>query len=74
MCQWVLPNGTLCLDIATDVDHKTAGDDHGHHNLQSLCRMHHSRKSSSEGGVAAGKVRRQNAQKFRRVEQHPGSL
>lgn len=74
LCQWVLPDNTLCLDTATDVDHINPGDDHSHANLQSLCHMHHARKSSSEGGVAAAKVRRQNGQKFRRVEQHPGSL
>lgn len=74
MCQWVLPDGTLCLDSATEVDHIIAGDNHALTNLQSLCYMHHSRKSSSEGGAARAANRRRISQSFRRAEKHPGSM
>lgn len=41
-------NDQRCPDRATDVDH--IGDDNNHtlDNLQSLCRFHHARKTSSE--------------------------
>lgn len=74
MCQHELPNGTLCLDSATDVDHKRRGDDHRDSNLQSLCYLHHARKSAGEGGQAVQAKRRQNAAKFQRVEGHPGLM
>lgn len=72
MCRWVLPDGSLCLDTATDVDHISPGDDHRQVNLQSLCGMHHSRKSSQEGGQASQAVRSKRSQQFRRTEAHPG--
>lgn len=74
MCQWVLPDNTMCLDSATEVDHKNPGDDHRDTNLQALCHMHHARKSSAEGGQAAAAKKRANGQRFRRVEDHPGMM
>lgn len=72
MCQWRLPDGTLCLDSATDVDHVIPGDDHRDSNLRSLCSMHHARKSAGEGGRASHAKKKAVAKKFLRVETHPG--
>jgi hypothetical protein len=74
MCQWRLPDGTLCLDSATDVDHINPGDDHRESNLQSLCPMHHARKSAGEGGKAVAAKKRAAANRFQRVEEHPGLM
>lgn len=74
MCQQELPDKTLCLDSATDVDHIRRGDDHSLSNLRAMCRMHHARKSAGEGGQAMQAKRRQNAKKLKRVEGHPGLL
>lgn len=74
MCLWELPDGTICLDSATDVDHIRPGDDHREHNLQSLCYMHHARKSASEGGQAVWAKKKAMAKRFQRTEDHPGLL
>jgi len=74
MCQWVLRDGTLCLDSATDVDHKQRGDDHREENLQSLCPMHHARKSAGEGGEAKASHMKRMESHFKRTEDHPGAL
>jgi 5-methylcytosine-specific restriction endonuclease McrA len=74
MCQWVLPDDTLCLDSATDVDHIVPGDNHDEHNLQSLCPRHHRRKSSGEGAAAGWSKKKAHGQRFRRGEGHPGML
>ncbi|PCG86366.1 HNH endonuclease [Streptomyces sp. WZ.A104] len=66
--------GVRCPEIATDVDHIKPGDDHREANLQSLCGWHHRVKSSREGAVASAAVRRRNARRFRRTEDHPGLL
>jgi hypothetical protein len=73
-CQWRLPDGSLCLDTATDCDHKVAGDDHRLENLQALCPMHHARKSAGEGGTAVWAKKKAAAKKFVRVEDHPGLI
>lgn len=74
LCQWRIAPGELCEAYATDVDHKDRGDDHRLENLQSLCGPHHQAKSSSEGGEARAKKRREIDQRFRRTEDHPGLL
>ena len=66
--------GARCPELATDVDHIRPGDDHSDGNLRALCSWHHKAKSSSEGGAALAARRRKNAQKFKRVERHPGLL
>lgn len=67
-------DGLRCAELATDVDHIIAGDDHGDRNLRSLCSPHHRIKSSQEGAAAQDFIRRRNAAKFNRVEKHPGEL
>jgi hypothetical protein len=69
-----MPEGGICGDRATDVDHIRPGDDHRDENLRSLCGPHHRRKSSSEGAQAAKAKRQQIRRKFKRVEAHPGLL
>lgn len=54
--------GFRCEQPASDVDHIVRGSDHRIQNLRSLCKRHHTRKSSSEG----------NAAKKRFSKKHPG--
>lgn len=69
-CQARDSTGVLCGSPANQVDHVEHGDDHDYANLQSLCRWHHARKSSSEGAAA----RRPKATQRRPPEAHPGLL
>ena len=78
-CKWWLLTDeggkTFCGAPANQADHKIAGDDHSMGNLQALCEPHHARKSSREGGQAAGKRRAEIRKRFRREpEVHPGYL
>nr|WP_253208341.1 HNH endonuclease [Streptomyces sp. YPW6] len=66
--------GKRCDELATDVDHIIAGDDHREANLRALCGWHHQRKSSREGAAASVKKRRQIGKRFQRNEAHPGLL
>ena len=74
-CQYEIP-GTddICGMTANQVDHIVPGDDHRDSNLQSLCEMHHRRKSSSEGAAAVKANRRKIAKRYVRTEEHPGLL
>lgn len=74
MCQVQMDDGTICLDDANEVDHIKAGDNHSDANLQAICRWHHKRKSSHEGGVAAQAKARRIRSSFKRVEDHPGLM
>lgn len=68
-CEWIRYDTTArCTELATDVDHIERGDDHEPSNLQALCRWHHARKSSSEGGSASARVR---PARTRDPEAHP---
>jgi 5-methylcytosine-specific restriction protein A len=62
--------GVLCGEPANQVDHIVHGDNHDYDNLQSLCRWHHARKSSSEGHAA----RRPRPTQYREPEPHPGMI
>jgi 5-methylcytosine-specific restriction endonuclease McrA len=53
-CTAVFSDGRRCGLPATDVDHIEPGDDHSDANLRALCGWCHQRKSSAEGGTAAG--------------------
>ena len=72
MCQVTMADGEKCLDLASEVDHKQAGDDHDDLNLQAICSWHHQRKSSQEGGQAAAVRRQATRNKYVRTEAHPG--
>ncbi|MGL5825543.1 MAG: HNH endonuclease [Nocardioides sp.] len=72
-CTWTT-DYKRCREPATDVDHRTPGDDHSDENLRSLCAPHHRSKSGREGAAAMHQKRRTNAAKFRRDEEHPGLL
>lgn len=76
LCQVKLPGqrGRRCLQPASDVDHIEPGDDHRDENLQCICDWHHTKKSSSEGGLALQAKRRRARNQFRRTEEHPGLL
>lgn len=54
----------LCLGVASDVDHRRAGDDHSLENLQAACAPCHRRKSALEGAAARPRM-------FRPAETHP---
>lgn len=69
-CQARDSTGALCGARGSDVDHVIRGDDHDEDNLQTLCRWHHSRKSSAEGNAA----RRPRLVREREPERHPGLL
>ena len=73
-CQVLLPSGRRCLDVATEVDHIVAGDDHSPGNLRSICKAHHSRKSGQEGQQAMAKKRKAINERFRRTETHPSCM
>jgi hypothetical protein len=60
--------GERCTALATEVDHREAGDDHSYANLQGLCSWHHARKTSAEGHRAQGP----KAKLRRPSEPHPG--
>jgi len=55
-CEWV-EGRFRCHEPATDVDHITAGDDHGLENLQGLCRIHHLKKTTREALAAKLKIK-----------------
>ncbi len=57
-CEVTMRDGSRCRDKATDVDHREAGDDHSHGNLQAICTWHHRRKSSREGNAARVRTHR----------------
>lgn len=68
-------HGKRCTDVATEVDHIVAGDNHRPENLRALCRRHHSKKSALEGAVAAKAARERKHNKLRRKEEtHPSLL
>lgn len=67
----MIENGQRCNLPASDVDHIVRGDNHDDANLRSLCKGHHHRKSSSEGGSAPRRVSRKYSVK-RPPEKHPG--
>ena len=70
-CEVVKKSGKRCWDKATDVDHKSAGDDHSLENLQGICQWHHRRKSAMEGVAAKAAL---NSILTRPEEPHPGLL
>lgn len=75
-CTERLPGDIRCPAPASDVDHVIAmTDDHRLEALQSLCRVHHARKSGREGGQAWAAIRgRMKAQRLRPAERHPGLI
>lgn len=58
-----------CTRTATEVDHKTPGDDHSDANLQAVCSWCHGKKTSAEGNAARPRYSRR-----RPPERHPGLL
>lgn len=76
-CQWIVNEypREICGKVATDVDHKQAGDCHDDANLQALCRPHHNIKSGREGRAIQLARQRKIKQQFARPqEKHPGLL
>jgi 5-methylcytosine-specific restriction enzyme A len=60
-------------NLAAEVDHVIAGDDHNIENLAGVCVPCHARKSASEGAAASGKSRRAIAAARKRPQEpHPG--
>ncbi|MEU1254767.1 HNH endonuclease [Streptomyces chartreusis] len=57
VCQNRFSEGQLCGREATEVDHIEPGDNHSMANLRALCTWCHARKSGSEGGRAAARMR-----------------
>lgn len=64
--------GERCPEPAEECDHIGDNRNHDLANLRSLCAWHHSRRSGRQGAAAAAAIRRRNAKKFRRIEEHPG--
>ncbi len=56
VCQLRFPD--VCVSVATDVDHKKAGDDHRLSNLQAACAPCHRKKSAAEGAAARPRLHR----------------
>lgn len=69
-CTWT-DHGRRCPNPATDVDHRTPGNDHRLTNLQSLCADHHKRKTQAEAAAARQRIA---ARARRPPEPHPGLL
>lgn len=70
LCQILLEDvGTICGELATEVDHVVAGDNHALTNLQAICTWHHRRKSSAEGAAARPKFE----SRLRKQEAHPSA-
>jgi len=69
-CQQPLPSGAPCPNPATDVDHVGSKWDHGDDNLQSLCGVHHNRKTAAQGN--AGRAQRPKLVKRQRGGPAPG--
>jgi len=70
MCQLRDP---MCIGVATEVDHIGDRLDHSEPNLRAACKPCHQNRSSGQGGVAAGRVRKQIvANRKRPEERHPG--
>ena len=67
----MVENGQRCNLPASDVDHIERGDNHADANLRSLCKGHHHKKSSSEGGKAPRRASRKYSV-TRPPEKHPG--
>lgn len=66
-CEQIKSTGWRCTNVATDVDHIVAGDNHELDNLQGLCRWHHNAKTTREALAA-----RQKPPAKRKAEDHPG--
>ncbi len=73
-CTHVNDYGKRCEEVGDEVDHIVAGKNDSESNLRAICGFHHQRKSSAEGGAAAQAIRKRNAKKFDRTEQHPGTI
>lgn len=71
-CTARLSDGSRCTGPAEECDHIGKRTDHRIEMLRSLCEWHHARKSSREGAIARAKILRENSQRFRRTEAHPG--
>jgi len=61
----------VCTYQASQVDHKSPGDDHSLSNLQGVCASCHRLKSASEGGRAAALAR---SRRRRVPTRHPGLI
>jgi 5-methylcytosine-specific restriction endonuclease McrA len=65
----------MCIGLATEVDHIGNREDHSEINLRAACKPCHQNRSSSQGGVAAGRARQaQIAARKRKPESHPGLI
>lgn len=73
-CQVTNTYGERCPELAAEVDHIRAGDDHSDDNLRAICEWHHGKKSGAEGAAALAAKRRRISKKYRRTEVHPGLM
>lgn len=74
-CTYVDPQTRdRCRGPAEECDHIGDRLNHDPSNLRSMCSYHHGKKSGGQGGVARAKKLAQAKRKFRRDEDHPGSL
>lgn len=64
---------SMCIGLATEVDHIGDRGNHAEDNLRAACKPCHQNRSSSQGGQAAGRARRERVAARRRpAERHPG--
>jgi 5-methylcytosine-specific restriction enzyme A len=62
-----------CTAVATDVDHIGNNNDHSLHNLRSLCKQHHSSKTSSFAHRTMNERNKSQAQRNAgKGKKHPG--
>jgi len=66
---------TMCIGVATEVDHVGDREDHRPEMLRAACGPCHQNRSSMQGGQAAGRARRAIVAARRRpAERHPGII
>ena len=73
-CMWGMLDGEtdgllLCSNRATEVDHIGDPGNHHYYNLRSLCRMHHTRRTSAQANTARWS---RVGSKKRATPKHPG--
>lgn len=75
---YIVEDGHRCTSMATEVDHRIAGDDHSLENLEPICSAHHRSKSSSEGWQAMNRKKKQAREraekKFGWAEERPAPV
>jgi len=73
-CVGRTPEGRRCPAPAEECDHVGSKHDHSLENLRSLCKDCHQAHTQQQAAVARMKKRKEISGRFRRTEDHPGSV